>query len=761
MKTRSFKLFFLIFFFFYFQIAPTNSYLVDAETSTGNTLTAGCWSAPYTPQLISPSDNLVTNIIPGFDWNDSWVCPDKIVSYEFEAYSDAELTNKILHYDSLANSNITISPLSDGLYYWRVRAYDGENWSNWSSARKLTVDQTAPGSTTMTVTGSFSKTVDEKITNNWTTAGDVTMGNPILIGKTSGDTGKQVWENRLMQSFNSGAKTLSVNYDFHSLDNHDDPGFMIRLNGQQIFSLDSLNTGAGIFNYDLSNYPDGQKLNLAIYAGNTGDSENQSWVYIDKVTTTMVSAPGHATYHLSNSDSDINHFEYKIDGSDWMTGNSFTDLSDGSHVLSYRAVDNAGNIGPTSVTNVITDSVAPAAIDDLDAVTSGPNSVQLFWTAPGNDANLGRASKYDVRYQQTNFSNHKCLDFNYDLATKIDNVSAPYNVGTPETLEILGLNPDTTYCFAVKTIDEAPNWSGLSNLVDAKTDKLKKGATVSNGDVIINELMWMGTGAGTHDEYLELRNMTSRSLDLSNFKLLNNGTDMGINFSGKSIAPNGYFLITNYNPGSTDSDLKSSVTADIVDSSLVLDNDNLDIELVDAFGNIIDRAGDGNKPFAGENTSLEKYSMERTDVPGDGTDPLNWYTCIDSASTTDFFNGVHDDRGTPGAKNRSVNEPVAPKIASPSAAITNDGKKVSFKVINLNNFLKLSYTLTYDSDQAPQGATGSVDLSGVTEYTKDNILLGTCSTGGTCTYNTGVKNIRLDIQLEDKNGKTTSLTASL
>src|SRR5262249_9500968 len=46
------------------------------------------------------------------------------------------------------------------------------------------------------------------------------------------------------------------------------------------------------------------------------------------------------------------------------------------------------------------------------------------------------------------------------------NPSAP---GTTEHVTVTGLQANTTYYFAVKTADEVPNWSGLSNVISRTT----------------------------------------------------------------------------------------------------------------------------------------------------------------------------------------------------------------------------------------------------------------------------------------------------
>jgi signal peptidase I len=565
------------------------------------------------------------------------------------------------------------------------------------------VDSVAP-TVALQLSNSWTKAVEEKISNGdletgdttgWTTAGNVSVVNSdtitspsttvtpydgtymARIGHVDGSAGNYVWENRLMQSYDSGAKSMSLFYNFYSRDAapYDDPGFFIRVNGKEVLKVNTTtvnpsaindgvarSTGWNEFYYDLSSHTDA-KVNLAIYAGNTTDKLNQSWVYIDKVTSYFVSAPAAAAYLLSGSDnvggSGINHFEFNVDGAGWTSGAVFSIPAGGIHTLQYRSVDNAGNYSATNTVRVITDTIAPNTISDLAMASKTTNKVTLRWTAPANDSGStsGKASTYDVRYSTSLIDSS-----NFDSATKVENVSAPKSYGQSETLEIQGLNPSTTYYFAIKSSDEAPNTSDISNVLSVTTDATA--ATVSAGDIVINELMWSGTSASGSDQFIELRNMTNRTIDLTGFSLKKKSggsdVDMGIDFTGKSISPNGYFLITDGNSyGGGDSQIKDTITPDITDADLDLSTTELQIKLYDASIVLIDTAWDGTAPTEGIATGGTYYSMERTSVPGRGTNTLTWYTCIDEASTTDFFDGGTDERGTPGAVNRSENEPLA------------------------------------------------------------------------------------------------------
>ena len=92
-------------------------------------------------------------------------------------------------------------------------------------------------------------------------------------------------------------------------------------------------------------------------------------------------------------------------------------------------------------------------------------SVTIIWTAPGDDGNVGQASQYDVRYSTSTID-----DGNWDQADAASGEPAPEVAGSPETFTLTGLLPNTTYYFAIKTADEADNWSALSNVVGVTTN---------------------------------------------------------------------------------------------------------------------------------------------------------------------------------------------------------------------------------------------------------------------------------------------------
>jgi hypothetical protein len=102
--------------------------------------------------------------------------------------------------------------------------------------------------------------------------------------------------------------------------------------------------------------------------------------------------------------------------------------------------------------------------NELKAMPASANSITLTWTAPGDDSVTGTAAQYDIRY-----STAPITVANYATATQVTGEPAPKIAGSAETFTVTGLTPSTLYYFAIKTADEVPNWSGLSNVASIST----------------------------------------------------------------------------------------------------------------------------------------------------------------------------------------------------------------------------------------------------------------------------------------------------
>jgi hypothetical protein len=87
-----------------------------------------------------------------------------------------------------------------------------------------------------------------------------------------------------------------------------------------------------------------------------------------------------------------------------------------------------------------------------------PDSILLGWTDTGDNGMTGTATQAEMRVATAPIS----LE-NWDLATVVPGAPVPGPFGTPESLMVHGLTPGSTYYFALRVVDEAGNWSSLSN----------------------------------------------------------------------------------------------------------------------------------------------------------------------------------------------------------------------------------------------------------------------------------------------------------
>lgn len=111
------------------------------------------------------------------------------------------------------------------------------------------------------------------------------------------------------------------------------------------------------------------------------------------------------------------------------------------------------------------ETIPPAAITDLAMGWSTFNSIQIFWTAPGDDGHVGLASTYDIRLH-----GYPITESNWDDCVQISQEPTPAPPGTQQFMVVTGLQPFRYYHIAMRTADEIPNWSPLSNVITFLTN---------------------------------------------------------------------------------------------------------------------------------------------------------------------------------------------------------------------------------------------------------------------------------------------------
>jgi chitodextrinase len=150
-----------------------------------------------------------------------------------------------------------------------------------------------------------------------------------------------------------------------------------------------------------------------------------------------------------------------------------------------------------------------------------PTSIQLTWTAPGDDGMIGTAAQYDLRY-----STSAITAANFGSATRFTSTPTPGAPGTSQTVTVTGLTANTTYYFALKTADEIPNWSAISNVTTKATPPapdLTRPAPIALNTTTVTDttvtLSWVAVGddslTGTATTY-DIRYSTS-AITAANF----------------------------------------------------------------------------------------------------------------------------------------------------------------------------------------------------------------------------------------------------
>jgi len=193
-----------------------------------------------------------------------------------------------------------------------------------------------------------------------------------------------------------------------------------------------------------------------------------------------------------------------------------------------------------------------------------------------------------------------------------------------------------------------------------------RGDDALSGDIIINEVLWMGSNfsengtVGYKDEFIELLNMTDRRIDLAGWTL------KGSAMSGKPmlfpvgtcIEAGGYLVVSHYYNSGDPTENQSAIdlrhSCKVIDELAITNNSTYQLILEDQDFSVIDTVGDGTTPWshwAGYNSKLLKRSMIRTTPNANGMLQSSWTECnaqinIQSSERSYLY-------ATPGAENQS------------------------------------------------------------------------------------------------------------
>lgn len=495
----------------------------------------------------------------------------------------------------------------------------------------------------------------------WLTIGDVAGTSEERIGETEtspvsgtkmvrlGSPSIPRVQSRLLQALPNQAKSLKLSYLLTTYDHlpFDNPAFLIRINGVTLFQANPLlanpanltenilkNSGWRNLELDLTKF-DTPYLNLEFIVSNNGDGQRPTWVYLDNISTDFAIVPGN---NLFTIESNYATAFYRLDFGEWVESLTFQVITAGEHIVEIKS----SPLGPLISKTIKVDNQPPAKTEDLLIDWIGENYVYISWVSENTETPISS----EILIQSDCSS---AAQFNLTQARRYLDTVLYSGTGRVEHTKITGLNPDTDYCFTVTTTDIAGNASLVSNIIAAKTSA--SNVAIMPGDLIINELMWMGSSISPNDEWLELHNLTERPLDLTRLRFTKLGSagemNMGPDLGGISISSFGHLIISHY--AGDQSSLGSQT--DVVYPSLSLNNSTLQIKMFNG-ETLLDIAGTGNVPPAGiyDNAQSQRFSMQRAygyqNVP-----ELNWFTTLDPTTSQTYFDEGALERGTPKAAN--------------------------------------------------------------------------------------------------------------
>ncbi|MFA6018151.1 MAG: lamin tail domain-containing protein [Patescibacteria group bacterium] len=174
--------------------------------------------------------------------------------------------------------------------------------------------------------------------------------------------------------------------------------------------------------------------------------------------------------------------------------------------------------------------------------------------------------------------------------------------------------------------------------------------------VILSEIAWAGSEKSTADEWIELANTGTETIDISGWKLTGVGTSgTSIDIPTEStIAAQSTYLVANYKLGDEKTTL--NISPNLVTTAVSIPNSAINISLMDTTGLVIDSCIDPGTPNAGSSATFTSMERSITD--------LSWISAEQS------INLLNEQLGSPGVIGHAVPEPtVSVDIAQEAESI--------------------------------------------------------------------------------------------
>jgi len=180
-------------------------------------------------------------------------------------------------------------------------------------------------------------------------------------------------------------------------------------------------------------------------------------------------------------------------------------------------------------------------------------------------------------------------------------------------IEVTGIS-ESEECVPTQEVCDDGIDNDCDGLVDCDDSDCDNDPACQN--VVINEVAWMGMPpCSTNDEWMELRNLTDRDIDLSDWTLNAADGEPEIDLTGV-IPANGYYLLER-----TNDDTVPNIVADQIYTGALGDNGEK-LELRNVSGDLIDSV-DGSGGWPAGSSTYPKDTMERCETGATWRDSLS------------------------------------------------------------------------------------------------------------------------------------------
>lgn len=382
--------------------------------------------APSTPLLVAPiSGEYVGTGTPLLDWQDATDPEGHSISYVIQV-DDSDLFDAPIAEVTTPFSSYQIpisTALSEGAYYWRVRAEDeyGSS-SSWSSVSIFTVDVTNPVITNQNVSNFVLSPNGDSVLDETVISYDLSENAFVTIkvydeldnlvrtllsdGEKYAGSNSDVWDGK-----DDSLTVLPDGYYLVEISARDYAGNVSVLN-KYIYDI-CVDTKAPQI-ADMANIRTNEPVYLEGYATDENTEINYKWKQVDGPTGGMV------------------HFENDID----PATEAYADV-DGIYVLRLTATDLAGNSSSKEI--VFEWDTRVSAVSDITAMVDG-NKIKIKWTNPDDPDFVGtEIYRSTVKDELGNLLTVLSKDENY----------------YEDTTAIVGVN----YYYTIISLDDLDNWS--------------------------------------------------------------------------------------------------------------------------------------------------------------------------------------------------------------------------------------------------------------------------------------------------------------